>query len=73
MKTDTFYGPFSVHIKFKFKFNDTFYQCTATTKKLYIYKSTVGKGKQQGENEFPYKNCCPKIKDKTIKNRISNM
>ena len=22
-----------------------------------IYKSTVGKGKQQGETEFPYKNC----------------
>ena len=40
---------------------------------IYIYKSTVGKGKQQGETEFPYKNCCPKIKDKTIKNRISNM
>ena len=34
-----------------------------------IYKSTVGKGKQQGENEFQHKNCSPKIKDKTIKNR----
>ena len=40
---------------------------------MYIYKSTVGKGKQQGETEFQYKNCSPKIKDKTIKNRISNM
>ena len=40
---------------------------------IYIYKSTVGKGKQQGETEFQYKNCSPKIKDKTIKNRISNM
>ena len=35
----------------------------------YIYKSTIGKGKQQGETEFPYKNCPPKRKDKTIKNR----
>ena len=40
---------------------------------IYIYKSTVGKGKQQGETEFQHKNCSPKIKDKTIKNRISNM
>ena len=42
-------------------------------KYIYIYKSTVGKGKQQGETEFQHKNCSPKIKDKTIKNRISNM
>ena len=34
-----------------------------------MYKSTIGKGKQQGETEFPYKNCPPKRKDKTIKNR----
>ena len=38
-------------------------------KYIYIYKSTIGKGKQQGETEFPYKNCPPKRKDKTIKNR----
>ena len=44
-------------------------------KKYYTptYQSTVGKGKQWGETEFQYKNCSPKIKDKTIKNRISNM
>ena len=24
-----------------------------------IYKSTVGKGKQKGETEFPYKNLSP--------------
>ena len=30
-------------------------------------KSTVGKGKQQGETEFRYKNCPPKLKDNTIK------
>ena len=37
---------------------------------IYIYKSTIGKGKQQGETEFPYKNCPPKRKDKTIKNYL---
>ena len=38
--------------------------------KIYIhYKRTIGKGKQYGETEFPYKNCPPKRKDKTIKNR----
>ena len=37
--------------------------------KIYIHKSTIGNGKQQGETEFPYKNCPPKRKDKTIKNR----
>ena len=34
-----------------------------------MFKSTIGKRKQQGETEFPYKNCPPKRKDKTIKNR----
>ena len=34
-----------------------------------MYKGTIGKGKQQGETEFPYKNFPPKRKDKTIKNR----
>ena len=38
-----------------------------------IYKSTVVKEKQLGETEFPYKNCSPKLKDNTIKNRISNI
>ena len=42
-------------------------------KKKTICKSTVGKGKQQGETEFPYKKCPPKLKDNTIKNRISNI
>lgn len=42
-------------------------------KRKYIYKSTIGKGKQQGETEFPYKNCSPEIKVKTIKNSISNI
>ena len=36
---------------------------------MYIYKSTICKGKQQGETEFPYRNCPPKRKDTTIKNR----
>ena len=30
-------------------------------------------GGTKGEVEFPYKKCSPKIKDKTIKNRISDM
>ena len=38
-----------------------------------IYKSTVGKGKQWGKLKFPFKNCSPKLKDNTIKNRISNV
>ena len=42
-------------------------------KKKTICKSTVGKGKQQGETEFPYKKCPPKLKDNTIKNRISKI
>ena len=42
-------------------------------KKKTIYKSTVRKGKQQGETEFPYKKGPPKLKDNTIKNRISNI
>ena len=39
-------------------------------KKKTICKSTVGKGKQQGETEFPYKNA---LQDDTTKNRISNI
>lgn len=38
-----------------------------------IHKSTVGKGKQQGETEFPRRNRSPKLKDSTFKNRISNI
>ena len=33
-------------------------------KRKYTYKSTM---------QFPYKNCPPKIKDKTMKNSISNI
>ena len=36
-----------------------------------INKSTVSKGKQQGETEFPYKNCPQKLKDDTIKQERS--
>ena len=32
-------------------------------KKKTGYKSTVGKGKQKGETEFPYKNSPPKLND----------
>ena len=42
-------------------------------KRKYMYKSTIGKGKQKGKTEFPYKNCPPKIEDKTNKNIISNI
>ena len=45
--------------KLKFKFNKASYQRT----KEKIYTKT----------EFPYKNCSPEIKVKTIKNSISNI
>ena len=43
-------------------FNDTSYECTTKKINIYLYISTIGKGKQQGETEFPCKNCSPKIR-----------
>ena len=41
---------------------------------IYIYiKVQLAKESNRGETEFSYKSCSPKIKDKTIKNRIFNM
>ena len=51
-----------------FKLNNSFYQCT--NKNIYTYiKVQQVKESKQGETEFPYKNCPPKRKDLTIKNR----